>query len=91
MHNKDLSLVERLCSELKAIAEAELERGNIITETSTTWTYDGGITIWFMRQFADHAIKDNRVELRRLDDPHDGYAEYVCESEKQVLICGLSI
>lgn len=91
MHTKDPTLIANLCPALKNIAEAELQRGNIITETSTTWSFGDGITIWFMRQFAAHQVADPSVIYKRLVDPHDGFAEYVCESEKQVLICGLSI
>jgi hypothetical protein len=91
MHSKDPALVASLCPPLKKIAEAELQRGNVITETSTTWGFSGGITIWFKRQFAAHQVNDARVAYKRLVDPHDGFAEYVCENENQILICGLSI
>jgi hypothetical protein len=90
MHCKDPTLIANLCPALKKIAEAELQRGNVITETSTTWGFSGGVTVWFMRQFAPHQVTDTRIVYKRLADPHDGFAEYVCESEKQILICGLS-
>jgi hypothetical protein len=81
------AVINSLCPELRAIVEAELARGNVITETSATWGLGGG-TVWLMRQFAAHN-PGGGVVYRRLVDPHDGFGEFVCQSHRQILVCGL--
>ena len=80
-------VINNLCPELHSIVEAELARGNVITETSTTWGLGGG-TVWFIRQFAPHS-PGGGVVYRRLVDPHDGFGEFVCQTHQQILVCGL--
>jgi len=84
----DLAVVERLCPELRSLLEAELARGNRINEANASWGLGGG-TVWFLRRAAQHAVPTG-VEFRLLEDPHDGYAEYICREHKQVLVSGLS-
>ncbi len=80
-------VIKNLCPELRAIVDAELMLGNVITETSRTWGLGGG-TVWLLRRFSAH-LTGPGVDYSRLADPHDGYAQFLSQAHGQVLICGL--
>ena len=85
----DQSVLEKLCPELRSLLDAEIARGNSVNETSASWGLGGG-TVWLLRRSATHALQSG-VEYNLLQDPHHGYAEYVCRAHGQVVIAGLSI
>jgi len=84
----DQSVLDKLCSDLSVILDAELARGNVVNETSASWGLGGG-TVWLLRRSTSHTLPSG-VKFQRLRDPHDGYAEFVCHEHKQLLIAGNS-
>ena len=81
-------VVQKLCSELRVLLEAELARGNRVNEANASWGLGGG-TVWLLRRAVDHTLPTG-VEFRLLNDPHYGHAEYICRAHGQVLVSGLS-
>jgi hypothetical protein len=84
----DHAVIQKLCPELRLLLEAELARGNRVNEASASWGLGNG-TVWLLHRAADHVVPPG-VEFRRLKDPRDGHAEYVCRAHGQVLVSGLS-
>lgn len=82
----DKRALKRVCPELKQLLNAELENGNVVSETCDRWA--GWLLIWLEKPFVcSPSSLPTGVQYNEFNDPAYWKAEYVYEMAKQKLVC----
>jgi hypothetical protein len=79
--------IEKLCSDLRQILDAELSSGNEIVETWRGWPKPETIGVMLGKPFKTKHDAISGVVFREINDPHWWKAEYYFEPSNHILAC----